>query len=128
MATGEKNILPNLGLETDPTTGKHFNPFLRAKLAAESDQPTTSIETDNEKVARAKKVAKSELKKKNRKRHKKGITIPYNSALESGTVYTVQNSRSDLDGNWLVVNMTHNFVKGAGAVSTVDLERCITSF
>jgi hypothetical protein len=85
-------------------------------------------ETDTAKTDRAKKVAKSELKKKNRKRNKKGITLPYNPVLESGTVYTVTGSRSDLDGNWLVVDMTHAFVKGSGAISTVNLERCITSF
>jgi hypothetical protein len=120
--------IPNLKLDTDPTTGEHFNPFLKAKLAAEANGTTSSIETDSDKVERAKKVAKSELKKKNRKRNKKGIVVPYNAALESGTVYAVTGSRSDLDGNWLVVDMTHTFVKGAGATSTVNLERCITAF
>jgi hypothetical protein len=85
-------------------------------------------ETNSKKTARATKVAKSELKKKNRKRHKKGIVVPYNPALESGTVYAITGSRSDLDGNWLVVDMTHTFVKGAGAVSSINLERCITAF
>jgi hypothetical protein len=85
-------------------------------------------ETNSKKIARATKVAKSHLKQKNRKRYKKGIVLPYNPALESGTVYVISGTRSDLDGNWLVVNMTHDFVKGSGGVSTVSLERCSTSF
>jgi hypothetical protein len=90
--------------------------------------PSASSETNSKKIDRATKVAKSELKKKNRKRHKKGIVVPYNAALESGTVYKISGSRSDLDGNWLVVDMNHSFVKGAGATSTINLERCITTF
>jgi hypothetical protein len=89
--------------------------------------PAGPVENNAKKIARATKVAKSKLKGKNRKRHKKSVVKVYDPSLESGTVYAVSGSRSDLDGNWLVVNATHTLTKG-GNTTSIELERCITSF
>ena len=87
--------------------------------------PTVNLETNAAKKARALKVATSKLKEKNRNRHKKSIVKPYDPSLESGTVYAVSGSRSDLDGNWLVVSVTNTLSKG-GNTTSAELERCLT--
>jgi hypothetical protein len=89
--------------------------------------PSEPEEDNANKKERAKKVAKSKLKGKNRKRNKKSILKEYDPSLESATVYAVSGSRSDLDGNWLVVNVTHTLTKGGNSTSA-ELERCITKY
>ena len=89
--------------------------------------PSVPIENNSKKKARAAKVAKSKLKGKNRKRNKKSVLKEYDPSLESATVYAVSGSRSDLDGNWLVVNVTHTLTKG-GNTTSAELERCITKY
>src|SRR5262245_28941707 len=102
----------------------HDNLFYTTPLKT---APAQVKETRSTKVERAKEVAKSKLKKKNRKRHRKNIVKPYDETVESGTVYAVSGSRSDVDGNWLVVNVTHNFSKG-GATTAMELERCLPAY
>jgi hypothetical protein len=109
-----KQILPK---------GVQLNLFGRTPAAT----PVAVQENNSSKVSRADKVAKSRLKKKNRKRHQKSISLPLNLGLEAATVYTTQGFSPDLDGNWLVTQVTHTMKKG-GSTTSVELERCKTTF
>jgi len=117
-----KNVPENLTNVDISQKAIHENLFDTTPLKTD---PAPVKENNSKKVARAKKVAESKLKKKNRKRHRKNVVLFYNDAVESGTVYAVSNSRSDLDGNWLVVNVTHDVAK-SGSKTTLELERCLT--
>jgi hypothetical protein len=111
-------------LKSSLPKGVQLNLFGRTPLAT---VPTATIENNETKTTRADKVAKSRLKKKNRKRHSKSIVLPLNLSLESATVYTTQGFSPDLDGNWLVTSVTHS-LKKSGSTTSVELERCKTSF
>jgi hypothetical protein len=111
-------------LKSNLPKGVSLNLFGRTPLAT---VPTATVENNEKKTSRAHKVAKSRLKKKNRKRHSKSIVLPLNLGLESATVYTTQGFSPDLDGNWLVTSVTHS-MKKSGSTTSVDLERSKTSF
>ena len=109
-----KNALPK---------GVQLTLFGRTPAAA----TVATQENNSNKTERADKVAKSRLKKKNRKRHQKSIVLPLNLGLESATVYTTRGFSPDLDGNWLVTQVTHT-LKKSGSTTSVELERCKSSF
>jgi len=110
-------------LKSNLPKGVQLNYFGRTPLVT----PTTTTENNQAKTTRADKVAKSRLKKKNRKRHQKSVVLPLNLSLESATVYTTQGFSPDLDGNWLVTSVTHS-MKKSGSTTSLDLERSKTSF
>jgi hypothetical protein len=90
--------------------------------------PSDMEDPDQNKITRAKHVAAKKLKKKNDKRHGVSITLPYElgANVESGTVYTLQNSTPDTDGPWLVVDVTHDFSKG-GHKTKIEFEKVAPS-
>lgn len=115
------NPLNLIGID-NPFSAIQKSLFSMTPLQALSDTATQTLETNSDKCARAKHVAEKKLKKKNQKRHGISFEIPYNGGIESGTVYTLVNGSPDVDGPWLVVNVTHTLSKG-GNKTHVQLEK-----
>ena len=128
MATAP-NTLPNLE-STQSFTGADRAPFQVTPLPGQKTGSTVGSKDDTNatKKARAAKVAKSKLKTKNRKRKKKNIVLEYNPSIESGTVYTTSGFSPLFDGRWLVILVTHDLKGKSGSTTTLELEKCITSY
>ena len=121
--------LQKLTLSTAPD-GSKYNPFSYKPLtpATTSGKTGSGDDTNTVKKTRAAKVAKSRLKKKNRKRKKKNIVLEYNPTIEAGTVYTTSGFSPLFDGNWLVIQVTHEFKGRSGSTTSLELEKCILSY
>jgi phage protein D len=85
-------------------------------------------DTNATKTARAKEVAKNLCKQKNRKFRRQHITIAFNPAVESGTIYTLQGFSPYLDGAWLVTQVIHSFSAKGGTTTEIDLQKAITEY
>lgn len=96
-----------------------YNPYPQTVPAVDSNTASTT---------KAGRVAKSKLKKKNRKGKKHRITVPLNLRVEAGTVYTLQGFSPDFDANWLVTECEHKFSAKGGSTTSLDLQMCILGY
>ena len=123
-----------------PTQGKAplfatIQSIVQDILPKQTPWPTTVLpspipiaETDAGMNARAKRVARSKLKKKNRKGKKHQMTIPLNLRVEAGTVYTLQGFSPDFDGPWLVTEVEHKFAAKGGATTVLNMQMSIQGY
>lgn len=105
-------------------------PPLIQKPWAKNPYPATvpAISANTGSTTKAQRVAKSKLKKKNRKGKKHRLVVPLNLRIEAGTVYTLKGFSPDFDSNWLIIDCEHKFSAKGGSTTSLDLQMCITGY
>jgi hypothetical protein len=79
---------------------------------------------DADRKARAKKVADSKLKQKNRKHHTIQITTILDLSVEAGNNYTLSGFSPDIDqGVWTVAEVVHSITGKSASSSRISFYR-----
>lgn len=100
------------------------NPWATHKYPA----TVPTVDANAGSTTKAKRTARSKLKKKNRKGKKHRLVVPLNLRVEAGTVYTLAGFSPDFDANWLITECEHKFSAHGGSTTSLDMQMCITGY
>lgn len=94
-------------------------------LADQANAGKTPIETELDKVQAHNDVATNALCAKNRKRKQSSMELPFDPAIEEGSVYALQGFAQNFDGKWLITEVQYSFTGKGGSRLNLELMQCL---